>query len=217
MFTKVLVSEDYESFSISVKNTLHELEVLDVHTVHYCDDAINKTHRSLREEHPFQLLITDLSFEEDHREQQIKNGKELILEIRSILPEIKVLVFSVDRKPALIQDLFEKYGIDAYVAKGRGDTKEMKKAVQKVWEGEKFYPSFYKKNNVIELVPLEYHILNLLSNGVIQKNIPDHLQEKNIKPSSLSSVEKALGNLKETFGANSNEHLISITKDLGII
>lgn len=217
MFTKVLVSEDYESFSISVKNTLHELEILDVHLVYYCDDAINKTHRSVREEHPFQLLITDISFEEDHREQHIKNGKELILEMKEIIPDIKIIVFSVDRKPAFIKDLFELYGIHGYVAKGRGDTKEMKKAVQMVWNGEKFYPSFYKKNNVIELAPLEFHILELLSKGVIQKNIPSQLQEKNVRPSSLSSVEKTLGNLKETFGANSNEHLISITKDLGII
>lgn len=217
MFSKVLIAEDYESSNISVKNTLDELKVEDIHQVYYCDDAISKAKRSVIDGEPFQLLITDLSFEEDYREQSIRTGKELIKEIRKIIPNLKIIVFSVERKPALIQELFDQYQIDGYVAKGRGDAHEIKKAVKTIVEGDKFFPSVFKKNNVIEITQLEYQILKSLSKGVIQKNIPSYLQGKNIKPNSLSTIEKNINSLKENFGANSNEHLISITKDLGII
>jgi len=43
------------------------------------------------------------------------------------------------------------------------------------------------------------------------------LKEKSIKPNSLSSVEKTLNNLKETFAAKSTEHLVAICKDLGVL
>lgn len=217
MFTKVLIAEDYESSNISVKNSLDELKIEDIHQVYYCDDAISKVKRSILDEEPFQLLITDLSFEEDYREQTVKSGKELIKEIRKLIPEIKIIVFSIERKPATIKKLFDIYRIDGYVAKGRGDAQEIKKAVKKIEEGGTFYPSVLKKTNVIEISPIEFQILKMLSNGVIQKNIPAFLQEKNIKPNSLSSVEKTLNTLKENFGANNNEQLIAITKDLGII
>lgn len=217
MFSKVLIAEDYESFNISVKNTLDELKIVDIHQVYYCDDAISKAKRSMLDGEPFQLLITDLSFEEDYREQNIKTGKELVMEIRKIIPDIKIIIFSIERKPTLIKDLFDNYHIDGYVTKGRGDAHEIKKAVKTISENTKYYPSVFKKNHVIEISNIEYQILKSLSKGIIQKNIPAYLQEKNIKPNSLSSVEKTLSGLKESFCANSNEHLISITKDLGII
>ena len=43
------------------------------------------------------------------------------------------------------------------------------------------------------------------------------LKEKSIKPNSLSSVEKTLNNLKETFAAKSTEQLVAICKDLGVL
>jgi two-component system capsular synthesis response regulator RcsB len=57
----------------------------------------------------------------------------------------------------------------------------------------------------------------LLSEGVLQKKIPQYLDEKNVKPSSLSSVEKTINNLKDSLRAKNNEQLIAICKDFGIL
>lgn len=72
MFKKVLIAEDFESFNISVQKAVEELKIETVDNVHYCDDAWMKVKKSIREKSPYDLLITDLSFDTDHREQTLK-------------------------------------------------------------------------------------------------------------------------------------------------
>jgi hypothetical protein len=57
----------------------------------------------------------------------------------------------------------------------------------------------------------------LLSEGILQKNVPEYLQKMNVKPNSLSSVEKRLFTLKDALNVSNNEQLIALFKDLGII
>lgn len=71
--------------------------------------------------------------------------------------------------------------------------------------------------NAYEFSSFDIHIIKLLSDGILQKNIPEHLQKMNIKPHSLSSVEKRLSNLKESLDFSNNEQLVVFCKDLGII
>ena len=65
----------------------------------------------------------------------------------------------------------------------------------------------------------EYDIvlLKLLSDGMLQKNIPDYLSRNNISPNCLSSVEKRLGAMRNALGFTKNEQLIALCKDLGVI
>lgn len=74
-----------------------------------------------------------------------------------------------------------------------------------------------RKTDSSELTLMEFYLIKLLSEGVFQKNMSEMLKRKNIKPNSLSSIEKTLNYLKENFSAKSNEHLIAICKDRGII
>ncbi|MBU4537432.1 MAG: response regulator [Weeksellaceae bacterium] len=220
MFKKVLIAEDHESAGISVLKTLEELKITDTHFVYYCDDALQRAKKSAAEGEPFDLLITDLSFDEDHREQRIKNGAQLISEVRQILPSIKSIVFSIEKKATKIELLFKQYHIDGFVQKGRGDAQQMKKAILAVSDNKKFISPEHKlslRKNTIELTAAELSILQLLSKGTVQKNIPLYLQDMGSKSCSLSYVEKNINNLKDTFQANNNAQLIAICKDLGIL
>ena len=49
------------------------------------------------------------------------------------------------------------------------------------------------------------------------KDIPTYLKDNDIKPASLSSVEKRLTILKESLQLINNHQLISFFKDLGSI
>ncbi|WP_294285365.1 response regulator [uncultured Chryseobacterium sp.] len=221
MFKKILIAEDHESINISVQKTLEDLNIPKVDYVYYCDDAIGKIRKALREEQPYDLLITDLYYEEDHRTQELKDGRELIEKAKELQPDLKVIVFSAERKTGVIENLFSDYHINGYVGKARNDSKDLKKAIASVYIGEE-HLSFdlkqeMKKFNNYEFSTYDIVIVSLLSKGILQKNIPAHLEEKSIRPSSLSSVEKRLNSLKEDLSVNSNEQLVAFCKDLGII
>lgn len=221
MFKKILIAEDHESSSISVQKTLEDLNITNTDYVYYCDDAFAKVQKSIRENDPYDLLITDLSFEEDHHEQKIKDGKELIKAVRELQPSLKAIVFSAEHKSGVIDSLFKEYEINGFVRKARNDSKDLKKAIASVYENKNYLSldmkQEVKKLNSYEFTDYDIILVSLLSQGVLQKNIPVYLQNNNIKPNSLSSVEKKLNNLKEELQISSNEQLIAFCKDLGLI
>lgn len=221
MFKKILIAEDHESINLSVQKTLEDLNIPNVDYVYYCDDALAKIQKSIRENEPYDLLITDLYYEEDHREQEIKDGRELIQRIKEIQPSLKVIVFSAEHKSGVINSLFKEYEINGYVRKARNDSKELKKSIASVYIDENYLSldmkQDVKKFNSYEFSAYDITLVSLLSKGILQKNIPTHLQEKDIRPYSLSSVEKKLNSLKEDLEVNSNEQLVAFCKDIGII
>ncbi len=220
MFKKILIVEDHESINLSVQKTLVDLNIPNVDYVYYCDDALAKIQKSIRENEPYDLLITDLYYEEDHRKQEIKDGRELIQKIKEIQPFLKVIVFSAEHKSGVIDSLFKEYEINGYVRKARNDSKELKKSIASVYINENYLSldmkQEVKKFNSYEFSAYDITVVTLLSKGVLQKNIPAHLLEKGIKY-SLSSVEKKLNSLKEDLEVSSNEQLVAFCKDIGII
>jgi len=221
MFKKILIAEDHESINLSVQKTLEELNIPNVDYVYYCDDALAKIQKAIRENNPYDLLITDLYYEEDHHLQKIKDGKELILKIKEIQPSLKVIVFSAEHKSGVIDSLFNDCKVNGYVRKARNDSKELKKSIASVYINENYLSLDLKQNikklNSYEFSAYDITLVTLLSKGVLQKNIPNYLQENDIKPYSLSSVEKKLNGLKEDLEVTSNEHLVAFCKDIGII
>ncbi|MGA9649424.1 response regulator [Pedobacter sp.] len=221
MFKRVLIAEDHESTSISVRKTLEELNITQTEYSYYCDDALMHIKKNVNAEITFDLLITDLSFEEDHRKQELAGGVELINAIKQIQPNIKVLVFSAENKPALIDELFKKHGINGYVRKARHDAKDLKLAIDALSKGKTYISpdlkQSVKEKNTFEFTPYDIAIITQLSQGTLQKNIPVYLQENNLKPFGLSSVEKRLNMMKELLEFTKNEQLVAYCKDFGII
>ena len=221
MFKKVLIAEDHESTNISVRKTLADLGIKNADYVYYCDDALVRIKKAVQNSKPYDLLITDLSFEEDHNIQQISGGAALIKAAKQLQPALKTLVFSAENKPAFIESLFKDLKIDGYVRKARHDAQELKAAIIDISEDKKYVSvslrQVLKEKNAHEFTNLDVNIISLLAQGVHQKNIPTYLQEKNIKPSGLSSIEKRLGLMKDVLGFSKNEQLIVFCKDMGII
>ncbi|WP_292011049.1 response regulator [Chryseobacterium sp.] len=221
MFKKILISEDFESANLSVQKTLEELNIQNIDCVYYCDDALGRVKKALRYNEPYDLLITDLYYEEDHNEQKIKDGRILIERIREEQPNLKIIVFSAEHKSAIIDSLFSEYEVNGYVRKARNDSKELKKAITAVYNNKNYLSldlkEEVKKLNTYEFSSYDINIVSLLSQGVLQKNIPTYFKSNNIKPSSLSSIEKRLSLLKQELQVNSNQQLVAFFKDLGII
>lgn len=220
MIKKVLVAEDQESANISIQKTLESLGVEEIDYVYYCDDALTKIINEKKAGRSYDLLICDLYFEPDGRPQKISGGARLIPAVREAQPELKVLIFSAENKPAVIDSLFRNQNIDGYVRKARNDAKELQIAFEKISRNQQHYPKhladLVKHQHSYNFTDLDIMIISLLAQGVSQKNIPDDLSRHQIK-SSLSKVEKRLKQMKEVFEFTKNEQLVAFCKDMGII
>lgn len=220
MFKKILIAEDHEVRNLGVINTLKELNIQDFEFVSYCDDAIYKIKNGIAENNPYDLLITDLSFDEDYRDQEIRNGQTLIYEARKLQPNLKIIVFSIEKKPKIIDDLFKIHHIQGFVSKGRNDGKELRNTMKKVFSNETVLPQEILnsiRNHSVEFTSYDITLLELLAKGLKQKEIEDFLKQKRIKPNSESSIEKRLNELRESLVAKNNIEMIVLCKDLGII
>jgi len=222
MFKKVLVAEDLDSISIAVGQALAELSVSEIHHAKYCDDALLKAKKAVYDDSPFDLLISDLSFKMDHRENQLTSGDELIAAVKKIQPLIKIIVFSIEDKSFRIKSLFNDLGIDAYVSKGRNSIPELKKAILGVFENDSKILSqelahTLRDKSLIEIETYDITLLKSLSKGLTLEEIALDFKNSAIIPSGSSSIEKRINRLKIFFKANNNVHLIAIAKDLGLV
>lgn len=221
MFKRVLIAEDHESANISVQKTLQDLEVAEVDYAYYCDDALLRIRKALQADDPYELLITDLSFEEDGRVQVLGDGPALIGAARGLQPGLKVLVFSAEQKAAVIEPLFKELGIDGYVRKARRDAQELKLAVETIAKNRVHYPAHLRQTvvqkNTYAFSDYDVRLVSLLAGGMSQKDIPAYLLRHEIKPASLSSVEKRLNQIRMALEFTKNEQLVVFCRDMGII
>jgi two-component system capsular synthesis response regulator RcsB len=220
MFKSVLIAEDHESTSISLRKTLDDLGINHTY-VYYCDDALSRVQKALRDGEPYDLLITDLSFEEDDHKQKLDGGEALVAAVRQVQADLKILVFSAEHRPAVIEGLFRDHDINGYVRKARRDALELKEAVESLFKGNRHFPGNFREaiklKNTHEFTDFDVTIIIQLSRGMLQKDIPTYLQQNQIRPSGLSSIEKRLNLMKEALDFSNNEQLVAYCKDMGII
>lgn len=221
MFRKILIAEDFDSYSLGVKRTIEELNIIPIiDQVFYCDDALLKIQRALLDQDPYDLLITDLSFASDYREQRISGGEELIKEAKKDQPYLKVIVFSIENRFYKIKSMFDDYQINGFVTKGRDDSKELKKAIIAINNNQTYIShdnKESKQSHVYEFTEYDINLLKLLSQGFTQKQVELYLKEKHISPNSESSIEKRLAFLRESFDAKDTKQLLGIVIELGFI
>jgi hypothetical protein len=67
--------------------------------------------KALKDNDPYDLLISDLSFKIDHRQNRLTCGDELIEAVKKIQPHIKTIVFSIEDKSYRIKSLFNNLGL----------------------------------------------------------------------------------------------------------
>lgn len=221
MFKKVLIAEDHEIANISVQKTLHDLGIEETKYVFYCDHALTWVKTALRDGVPYDLLITDLQFEDDDSPQQIKGGLELVKAVKDIQPDIKIIILTAKERSAAINAMIMAEQVNAYVRKARRDAQYLKEALHAVYTNKSYASPEHKKTmqerNSHEFSDLDLHILKMLCEGIAQKEMPNYLQQRSIKPSSLSSIEKRLNLMKEVLNFSKNEQLVAYCKEMELV
>jgi two-component system, NarL family, captular synthesis response regulator RcsB len=222
MFQKVLIVDDIDFNDIAAAQALRDLGVLQIDCAKYCDEALLKIKNADRENNPYQLLISDLSFKEDHRTESLKSGEALVAKVRELFPAMKVIVFSIEDKSYRIKSLFEKFDIAGYVIKGRNSMTQLKKAVQIIFDTKEKFLSpelnyILQDKTIQEIDNYDIELIKQLSYGIPQESMDAKFLELGIKPNSKSTIEKRISKLKIYFKASNPAHLVSIAKDLGLI
>lgn len=221
MFKKVLVAEDKDCINYAVASVLKDLNIEKVQHAQYCDKAWILAKKALLDNEPFDLLICDLSFKPDHRNQNITSGKELIALLKIEAPELKVLVNSVEDHPQTVKSLWDSGNIEGYVCKDRNGMRDLKEAIIRVNKGENYnseaIENALKQQNLLVLREFEINLLTYVAQGLTQDEIQVKFRSKNIFPNSKSTIEKRLKELREEFNARTTPHLIGIVKDLNLI
>lgn len=222
MFHKVLVAEELDSISLGMAQAFEALSINEFHYAKYCDDAFLKIKKALKNNAPYDLLISDLSFKSDSWHNRINSGDELIAAVKKIQPNIKTIVFSVEDKSYKIKSLFENLGINSYVLKGRDDCPQLKKAIEAIYANEEkfvsreLYPILGNKS-IIEIEKYDISILTALSKGMTINELSIEFILSGITPNGCSSIEKRISKLRVYFNAKNNVHLMAIAKDLGLV
>ena len=222
MFTKVLIAEDLDTISIAIVQALEKLSITEIHHSKHCDEAYLKIKKALHDKVPYDLVISDLSFKIDHREEKLSSGEELLEAIKKVQPDIKTIIFSIEDKSFRIKSLFNNLGINAYVCKGRDSIQELQAAIQRIYNNEETKVSnevalALRDKTLFEIESYDITLLKSLAKGQTLDEISSEFKVSGIQPSGTSSLEKRINRLKIYFKANNNVHLIAITKDLGIL
>lgn len=221
MFKKVLIVDDHDVVNEGVLAVLKSKGIKDVHKAQYCDEASLKIKRADFDKQPFDLLISDLSFKEDHRESKLLSGEDLVKALRLDYPNLHIIMYSMEDRLQKVRTLISKHQVNAYVCKGRKGALELEKAINHVYNNELFLSpqvenALSSKTN-LEINDYDIELIRQLSLGLSQGEISKLFKKNNVTPSSLSSVEKQLNKLKDQFKANNAIHLVAIVKDLGLI
>lgn len=221
MFKKVLIAEDMDSVNNAVMDLLKQMGISEIDHSQYCDEAYLKCKKAMQDDLPYQLLICDLSFKQDHRKENIPSGEALAELLKRELPDLRVIIHSVEDQANLVKRLWESGNIDAYVCKDRHGMRDLKEAVENVSQGKTYnspkIANALKKKNLIELSDYELSLLELLTKGFNQEEIHQQFKQEGKNPYSKSAIEKKLKDLRVDFNARSNPQLISIAKDLHLI
>jgi two-component system, NarL family, captular synthesis response regulator RcsB len=218
---KIFVSEDIDSNNLGVTTTLLQLGYTDIGHAQYCDEAFLKLKKAIQDHEPYDLLITDLSFENPRDKKTLQNGQELIKAIKELSPELKVIVFSVEDDYNAIKSLFDDQQINAYICKGLHGLKELQKGIDAVNNNQNYTcpvaTAVLQQKNSFEIDAYEEQILVYLAKGYKQNDISQLLKEQGISPNSIRSIEATISKLKDNFNASNTTHLIYMVSSLGLI
>lgn len=152
------------------------------------------------------MLITDLSFIRDHREQTLSSVEDLISKLRLEFPDLKIIVYAAKDRLQKVRLLLKTQKINGYVYKGRPGLIELKEAVDVVYANNLFLSPRIKQalhaKTDLEIEDYDIQLVQMLPQGLSQDEISAFLKSKKRTPASLSSIEKRLNKLRIQFQAN---------------
>jgi DNA-binding NarL/FixJ family response regulator len=219
---RILIADDHQLVIQGILCSLKEVGDFDVVTTTTCDEAFQliKMHQNNK---PFQLLFTDLSFDNSTKDTNLDGGEELIKAIRNNEIDIKIAVITGHTETNRVYNVVSNLNPNAYLLKSKCDAIEIGFAVQKMLANDYYYTheihqKIMKRNIVqIQMDDVAVQILKELPNHPKISNLEGVITKNDGSLIKLRSIETKLGILRADLNANNNTDLILKAKELGII
>jgi DNA-binding NarL/FixJ family response regulator len=219
---KILIVDDHQLIIQGLLCSLEEVGDFEVVTTSDCDDALHLIKASEKSA-PFQVVFTDLSFDNSTKETILNSGEALIKAIRVNEIQIKVAVITGHTETSRVYSVISNLKPNAYLLKSNCEAAEIGFAIQKMLKNEYYYSHIIhqkiirRKITQIKIDDMSLQILKELPNHPKISNLEGIIVKNNGNKIKLRSIETKLANLRIDLNAINNTDLILKAKELGLI
>mgnify|MGYP006098735391 FL=1 len=219
---KILIVDDHQLIIQGLLCSLEEVGDFEVVTTSDCDDALHLIKASEKNA-PFQVVFTDLSFDNSTKETILNSGEALIKAIRVNEIQIKVAVITGHTETNRVYSVISNLKPNAYLLKSNCEAAEIGFAIQKMLKNEYYYSHIIhqkiirRKITQIKIDDMALQILKELPNHPKISNLEGIIVKNNGNKIKLRSIETKLANLRIDLNAINNTDLILKAKELGLI
>ena len=220
---KILVVDDHQLMTEGIVGALKQIsDNFEISFSNTCDQAFEHLQKASKSE-SFDILFTDLSFENTGEATLIDSGESLIKKVREHGISIKIGVITGHTETNRVFNVINNLNPDAYIIKNQCTKDELNFAIQQMKRNIPFYSyEIHQKimrRNVVQIqmdevaiqilkeLPKQSKITNL--EGIIKKSDGNFMK--------IRTIENKLANLRIDLNAKNNTDLILKAKELGII
>ena len=219
---RILIVDDHQLVLEGILHSLKEVGDFDVVTTNSCDDALNLI-KSNQNTTPFQILFSDLSFDNTTSENNLASGEELIRAIKNKNIDLKICVITGHTETNSVYNIISNLNPNAYLLKTKCNAIEIGFAIQKMLTNDYYYTheihqKLMRRNIVqIQMDAIAIQVLKELPNHAKIANLEGVITKLDGTKIKLRSIESKLAKLRIDLSANNNIDLILKAKELGII
>jgi len=220
--TKILLVDDHQLILEGILSYLKDIDNLEIETASSCDEALSKIKLNLSNT-PFNIVFTDLSFDNNDSNVILDGGEALIKAIQQEDIDIKIGVITGHSETNRVFNVIHNLNPSAYILKGKCNTDELTFAIQKMLKSEVYYThEIHQKLLKRALVEIQMDDIAIQ----ILKELPKHAKISNLEGFikkadgaiiKVRSIESKLAKLRTDLQAHNNTDLVLKAKELGIL
>lgn len=166
----------------------------------------------------FDLVFLDYSLP-PFEEMNIKSGEDLAMLVKTLLPEVKIIMLTSHTESILLYNLIKNIEPAGLLVKSDFSADELLLAFDTIMHGNTYHSDTVKANIKELLSGNKYlddynrQIIGLLAQGIKTKNLPNHINL------SISAIEKRKVQIRDYFCIKNgnDEDIIREAKSLGFI
>jgi DNA-binding NarL/FixJ family response regulator len=219
---RILVVDDHQLMVDGIVMALAQFPNYNVTSFNTCDDAFHELLEAL-DTNPYDVLFTDLSFENITEDSEIDGGESLIRKIKDDGIPVKIGVITGHTETNRVFNVIRNLNPDAYILKNQCTAEELNFAIRKMMSGDRFFTheihnKILKRNVIqIQMDEVAIQILKQLPKQTKIINLEGMIKKSDGKFMKIRAIENKLANLRIDLGAKNNTDLVLKAKELGII